>query len=442
MIKKIHYMAGILILILAGSAQAISFRDYYHGNAELGIPSHEKEVNDAIETGKLDLSNKALTDLIGFNEIPGITLLWRLDLEENQLIMLPDNVFRGFSALKTIDLNDNQLTAVPANIFRDLSAVESLSLANNLIQELSQNVFHGLTALEDLNISNNQLTALPFNIFQGLTALRDVAVFNNPIPLTQEQLRKELQLPDNISLRFKTPSQEWVEKILFAAIGNADASNVRYWLDEIKAERFKSRKHQLLGIIMIISKIRDAKGDNLLHAAIRDAAERIGGIDRELGTIRRDEKLSTDEKQVANDVLLDQKREINDRYMKVISAILSCGEECVQDMLFTPNVEGQQVIDAVVAKLGFDSPIYKAILEGLTPDESPEAHPSAHTELGKEPEKKIRMEEAEEATMHPRPKRTLEQTVSEVEPMVDVEVIEKEQEEEGKRQKPNEPEEQ
>ncbi len=366
MIKKISYITGTLILTLASTAEAISFRDYYHGNAALGIPSHEKEINWEIARSDLNLGYKGLTDLIGFEEVPGLT------------------------ALRVLYLNDNQLTA------------------------------------------------LPKNIFPSLTALRMLYLYNNPIPLTEKQLRQELQLPNNVHLTFKRSEEEEAEQNLFTEIGNADVAAVRRQLDDIMVGKIRGPFYSKINI----SKIRDSNGNNLLHAAIRDAAERIKIIDG-MST-----GLSEVKKKAVKEVQTEQKREINDRYMKIISAILSCGEECVQNMLFTSNAEGQQVVDAIFAKLGFNSPITHAILYVLSTEESRNAHLSAHPKLVEEFERKIHMEEAEQAAVHHRPKRALEQAapgaIQPAEPMVDVESVEKEQEEEAedrKRQKPTQPEE-
>ncbi len=375
MIKKISYITGTLILTLASTVEAISFRDYYRGNAELGIPPHEKKIDDAVATGTLDLSNKELTDLVGFNEIPGLSVLRNLLLNNNHITALSENVFHELTALEYLVLNSNDLTVLPENIFHGLSALQTLYLGSNQLAALPENIFHGLTSLQVISLGNNQLTALPEHVFAQLKALQELSLMNNPIRLTQAELRNELQLPSEVKLNFKTAEQAQAEQKLFAAMKNADASAVRRRLDDIMAE--KIRHH------IIISKIRDINGDNLLHAAIRDAAERIGAIDKELGNIRRDAKLSMEEKNEANKVLLERKSEINDQYMKIISAILSCGEECIQNMLFTPNAEGQQVIDAVVAKLGFDSPIYKAILEGLTSEEAKEKKEKEQSDSGR-----------------------------------------------------------
>ncbi len=513
--KRINYIAVIFILAMVGSAQAISFHDYYHGNAELGIPPHEKEINAAIATRHLRLISKGLTDLIGFNEVPGVAALREVDftdnlltelpnnifhnlpalvilnlngnelnslprnifhgltkleylylqsnkltalpenifhgltalldlhLASNQLTTLPTNIFSGLTALEMLDLgrnpltelpenifhnlkrlqilllNDNQLATLPENIFQGLTALRDLYLYDNELTTLADNIFHGLTALQSLNLNNNQFTALSAHIFNGLTILEDLHLENNPIPLTQAQLRKELQLPGSVELLFKTPEQQRAEQELFTAIENADALAVRQRLVDIRARW----SHTERGFRTIISKIRDANGDNILHAAIKDAAERIRLING------MSAGLPEGEKQLVKQVQEEQKREINDRYMKVIRAIFSCGELCVQDMLFTPNAEGQLVIDSMVAKLGFDSPITQAIFSVLNPEE----------------EKKIRMEEAEALT-HARPKRTLEQPAPETEKpkesMADVAAVEKEQEEEAegrKRQRHNEP---
>ncbi len=356
---KLKNSLFFLFIALAGSSQAISFRDYHYGSMALGIPSHEKEINDEVAKGSLNLRNKELTDLNGFNEVPDLDKLLLLNLSHNKLATLPENIFQELTRLRNLFLNDNRLT------------------------KLSANIFHSLTALQMLDLYNNQLNGLPINIFNGLSELRRLSLWNNPIPLTKAQLVKELQLPLKIEFSFKTQKQARAEQELFAAIKNADVLMVGQWLADIMNERVRAPWFFKIDI----TKIRNSNDDNLLHAAIKDAAERLRTIDRELGIVRRDEKLSPDEKKKANNVLLEQKSEINDRYMKIISEILSCGEKCVRNMLFTPNAEGQQVIDAMFAKLGFDSPITQAILFVLNPEGSSEAHPSLSCQSTEKEEK-------------------------------------------------------
>ncbi len=346
----------LLLLSFVCSAQAISFRDYYHGNAELGIPSHEKDIVEAVRLGSLNLNNKDLTDLIGFNEIPGLNLLRTLFLNKNQFSILPENIFDGLTSLQELYLSNNQLNMLPENIFRRLTALKILVLYKNQLIMLSENIFHGLISLQALNLENNQLIALPGNIFSDLPALRLLYLGDNPIPLSQAQLRKELRLPANVLLEFKTQKQERAEQELFRSIENADVSTLRKRLEAIKRRNILGPKMHTIDI----SKIRDSHGDNLLHAAIRDAAKRIGIVNAM--TIGLPEK----EKAAAKEVQAEQKAKINQKYMKIISVILSCGEKCVQEMLFTPNAEGEQVIDAIIAKLGLDSPIYTAIIDALT----------------------------------------------------------------------------
>ncbi len=371
--------AFFLLLTLAGSAQAISFGDFYQ--------RFGKAVDAQVAEGVLDLSNVGLTDLIGFDKVPDITSIWKLyltgnkltalpanffsgltaleflDLGENRLAMLPDNVFDGLPLLYYLSLENNQIVALQDNIFRGLTALRELLLNGNRLTILPENIFHGLIALKTLNLGNNQFTAISANIFQGLAALENLFLFNNPISLTQEQLAEELQLPDTVELEFKRPAEEQAEQKLFTAIGNADVSAVRRRLADIMAGWLPPELRPLI----VISKIRDANGNNLLHAAIKDAAERIKVIDgMSIG-------VPEDEKKAVKEVQAEQKDEINDRYMKIISAILSCGEECVQDMLFTPNAEKQQVVDSLVAKLGFSSPITQTILYVLNPEEEKRA---------------------------------------------------------------------
>ncbi len=89
-----HRLILLSIFMIASSAQAISFRDYYQ--------LQEKTILASLSEARLDLSGKHLTSLDGFN-----------------LTDSPE-----LAALQTLNLNDNDLTHIPSPfIFPNLSRI-------------------------------------------------------------------------------------------------------------------------------------------------------------------------------------------------------------------------------------------------------------------------------------------------------------------------------
>ena len=120
----------------------------------------------------LDLEGNDLT-VLPAGVFAGLTALKDMELDHNRLAAFPAGVFSGLTALKLLHLNDNLLTALPAGVFSGLTALEVLYLEYNNLMELSADAFSGLPNLQVLNLgaNSNQLTALPEGVFSGLTAL-------------------------------------------------------------------------------------------------------------------------------------------------------------------------------------------------------------------------------------------------------------------------------
>jgi Leucine-rich repeat (LRR) protein len=130
-------------------------------------------------SGGLNLSNKKINDMTGFERIAGLTNLAGLRLDNNQLTELPAGVFAGLTNLAGLRLGNNQLTELPAGVFADLTNLQTLHLNNNQLTTLPAGVFAGLTNLLLLVLSNNHLTTLPAGVFAGLTRLLALHLENN-----------------------------------------------------------------------------------------------------------------------------------------------------------------------------------------------------------------------------------------------------------------------
>ena len=103
-----------------------------------------------------------------------------IDLKNNQLQMLPENIFNGLHNLQFIDLTNNQLQTLPPNIFNGLRDLETLWLDNNQLKTLPDTLFSALDKLQWLTLNNNQLQRLSKTIFRDLNNLEDLRLANNP----------------------------------------------------------------------------------------------------------------------------------------------------------------------------------------------------------------------------------------------------------------------
>lgn len=110
----------------------------------------------------LNLWDNQLTNLS--SAIGELYSLTYLNLETNQLTMLPDELF-SLPSLQKLFLGDNQLTSLPASIGRLKKTLIYLNLNRNCLTELPNELF-SLTSLKTLGLSYNLLTELPDAIGQ------------------------------------------------------------------------------------------------------------------------------------------------------------------------------------------------------------------------------------------------------------------------------------
>ncbi len=362
------YTLAALLLTMAGSTQAISFRDYYYGNATLDIPSHKTEVDEAVAKGELKLMGKNLTDLIDFDEthVPGLSGLRNLMLSRNKLTILsantfnglanlqqlwldsnkieslPEHIFDNLTGLSGLILDNNRLTTLPDGIFNHQSNLVALWLMNNQLIALPENIFHRLTRLRELWLYGNQLTIIPENIVHGLQGFQDLDISDNPIHSLSPSLVNEVRSQIKAMLKFKTKDQEQAEYQLFNAIRSGSLELVRYRFNRIVTLKVWETSR------IDISKIRDANGNNLLHATINALANKIKDISN-------NQTFANEGKKV---VALHIAQKI---YTKMFMTLTQfCGPK-VQDMLLTRNKNGDDVLGAAIGILGPDSLLVHAL---------------------------------------------------------------------------------
>ncbi|CAG2209533.1 unnamed protein product [Mytilus edulis] len=92
-------------------------------------------------------------------------------VSNNNLTMLPGDVFRKNVMLKTLELSNNKLSSIPDAVFSDNAKLQSLSLANNYLTSIPKDVFKNNVALVYVSLSNNNLTSVPDAVFMNNKAL-------------------------------------------------------------------------------------------------------------------------------------------------------------------------------------------------------------------------------------------------------------------------------
>ncbi len=366
-----RFIAFILILGISVQLQAtsaapvqrtnrgISFAEYYQ--------AHQDEVDQQIKDGVLDLSNKSLKDLDGFDieHMPrlaalrelglgsnhlekiaastfnGMSALESLVLNNNKFTDLPNDVFDGLNALTTLVLNNNQFVTLPDALFSGLTALEMLYLYNNQLSILPHGIFRGLTALKQIYLENNQFIDLPNDIFLGLSALRKVCLYNNPIAeIGVWKMRQNYQLSEGAFIDFKRMEQEKAEENLIHAITRADIDKTRVAFKQIMTGEVKTGLDVYRQEKIDISKIRDTDGNNLLHIIINGYSMIKSRLQKENEEIREYADIA---------------------YGKVFMILVQFGGPKVQDMLLTRNKSGDDVLTRALALLGENSLIVSGI---------------------------------------------------------------------------------
>ena len=122
-----------------------------------------------------------------FSETSTLKVLW---LDENLLVEIEHDAFKGLTSLKDLNLNDNDLSVISWDL-EDLGALHELHLernklteypqyngsnnvlrklflSGNQISEIRNDSYDSFTRLETLDLSRNQLTDFPIEIIESI----------------------------------------------------------------------------------------------------------------------------------------------------------------------------------------------------------------------------------------------------------------------------------
>lgn len=112
-----------------------------------------------------------------------------LNLEYNEIISLPEfafqnlkgkHVFPQYDVYLILLLNNNHIKYVDPNAFRKLDGIGELMLENNEILELPEDIFKGFKFMNTFSVSFNNLSCLPKNLENVLIATDVIFLDSNP----------------------------------------------------------------------------------------------------------------------------------------------------------------------------------------------------------------------------------------------------------------------
>lgn len=107
--------------------------------------------------------------------------LYEINLSSMRLQNISENLFRWNSYLKTILLNSNNISLIDEKTFRELHMLEQLFLHENQITHISSYVFSYNEKLRLLNLSKNKIRSLAENSLASNAKLEELLLNDNEI---------------------------------------------------------------------------------------------------------------------------------------------------------------------------------------------------------------------------------------------------------------------
>lgn len=109
----------------------------------------------------------------------GLNNIKNIDLHQNSLTILKRNTFTGAENLQKINLDDNEIETIEENAL-DLPKLRQLTMERNRIRSLSDYVFIGIPNIEQIHLTSNKISHIG-NSFYGLANLQILMLSHNRI---------------------------------------------------------------------------------------------------------------------------------------------------------------------------------------------------------------------------------------------------------------------
>eukprot|EP00095_Tigriopus_kingsejongensis_P011072 maker-scaffold23_size669530-snap-gene-4.7 protein:Tk11072 transcript:maker-scaffold23_size669530-snap-gene-4.7-mRNA-1 annotation:"slit homolog 2" len=118
--------------------------------------------------------------------------LTSLSLNHNELVKVPDSIFRLTPQLEDLSLDNNHLIEVPSSIGH-LKRLKTLDLGENAITELQEGDFNAMESLYGLRLAGNRLTRIPSNFFANASQLHVLNLARNQLSQIEQKAFDHLQ---------------------------------------------------------------------------------------------------------------------------------------------------------------------------------------------------------------------------------------------------------
>lgn len=124
------------------------------------------------------------------NHLKGLSKLWELDLNFNEIDHVAGNAFIDLTSLRILRLRGNQINVLDENTFTSLKALRELHLNSNKIESLHPKIFRSLVSVEVINLIDNKISSLDENIFESLVNLETIDIGYNKLEIIPKDLFK------------------------------------------------------------------------------------------------------------------------------------------------------------------------------------------------------------------------------------------------------------
>ena len=148
----------------------------------------------------------------------GLSNLTELSLRNNDLKVLPQNIFEPLLSLTTLDLSSNRIASLVFDIFRNNGRLVELNLRNNPLVTLPNQIFQNLTSLELLDMTDCKLASLNPKWFENLRSLKELKLDKNRLTLNDSSVFRGLGALTTLSI--KSNQLIDVPPAIFAPVAN------------------------------------------------------------------------------------------------------------------------------------------------------------------------------------------------------------------------------
>lgn len=141
-----------------------------------------------------------------------------LDLEQNQIKIVPVNSFRSIRGLRILSLSHNHLLSVPSAV-RNVPTLAKLDLSFNNISLLDCHDFANMTRLRELSLEWNKISSLQQYVFKDLIRLQILKLHANQITKLNSAFKmflpnlKQLRLNGNKLISIKHREFEGLQSL-------------------------------------------------------------------------------------------------------------------------------------------------------------------------------------------------------------------------------------